>query len=200
MIQINRYEMMYQSGKRLAIEYLEMSEKGLYLICGDNGSGKTTLVRSITGILNSYGGEITINGRDVKKMKREEIASVLSYLPQTANMDVDIIVEEFIRQGLYSVKSGFLDRVVSILELGKYLSRNFMDLSGGEKQMVRIARAIAGDVQYTFLDEPDSYLSKNNKLRFIELIDTFSHERCIVIVSHEELHFKKNMKTLLELT
>lgn len=185
--------------RKIGFDGMVIPEKGAYLIFGDNGSGKTTLVRCLTGILKVPAGKIFLDGKDIASLDRLETATILSYLPQTSDMETDISVGDFIRQGLYAAKKGFLDETVKILDLKRYLGRNFGELSGGEKQLARIARAMIPDVRYTFLDEPDSFLSRRNNDRFMELTARFSRRRCIVIVSHDELKFRPRLKPLLEL-
>ncbi len=199
MIEIKDFVLSFDSQKPLEIKELSIPAEGVQLIYGGNGGGKTSLVRCILGIRKDFQGEILLDGVSIKTLSREKIARKLSYLPQTSDMDVDITIKDFIRQGLYAVKQGFFDEVVNILNISVLLERNFSALSGGEKQLCRIARSMIADVSYSFLDEPDSFLSRKNKARFLDLIERFSERRGIVIISHGEMRENKDWNSLLEL-
>lgn len=183
----------------LKVKSLKIPGTGAYLIFGDNGSGKTTLVRCITGIKKEYKGKIELDGVAVSGMTRLQIAQDISYLPQTSDMEVNVTVENFIRQGLYAAKRDSFIETIETLGLARYLKKTFSELSGGEKQLARIARAMVADAKYVFLDEPDSFLSRQNKARFMKLVNAVRKKRCIVIISHDELKFRPKLKPLLEL-
>jgi iron complex transport system ATP-binding protein len=197
LIEIKNFKLDFGKNRGLSIRKLLIPEKGAFLIYGDNGSGKTSLIRRITGIMKDFEGDILVDGEDIRGLKRLEIAAKMSYLPQTGNMDVAVRVDEMIRQGLYAAGSGYFDEVVERLGLGDFLDRDFSVLSGGEKQLVRIARAMAGNVKYSFLDEPDSFLSRKNRKMFLELAKAFSNRRAVVVISHGEM--KEGFEKLLEL-
>lgn len=164
-------------------------DKGIYLIDGDNGSGKSTLIKTICGILPPKEGYVFLDNSLIHKLPKKTIAKNISYLPQTFYSDVSILVKDFILQGLYAFDNDnekFFDLIIEELDLESFLNRNFMELSGGEKQMCRIARSLCADVRYSFLDEPDTYLSKKNKRKFYNLIEKLAEKRGIYIVSHNE--------------
>ena len=199
MISLNGFSCAMGKNGILKVKSLTVPEKGAYLIFGDNGTGKTTLLRHLTGISGGADGKLELDGMDIKTMTRAQIAEKISYLPQTSDMEVSAPVERFIKQGLYAAKKGFFGETVGILGLENFLNKDFSELSGGEKQLCRIARAMVADVKYSFLDEPDSFLSVKNKERFMKLVARFSRTRCIVIVSHDTLKFRPKLKPLLEL-
>lgn len=189
MIELENYEVVFPL-KKLYIEKLSFPEKGLLLLTGDNGSGKTTLIRSILNIHKNYGGNIYIDGLNNKAIKRREIAKKISYLPQLTNFSFSISVKDFIDHISYSSNPKFMEDVLDILMLKEYLSRDIMELSGGEKQLAKIARAFVPDVKYTILDEPDTFLSRKNREKLINLIKYFSNKRVIIIVSHSTKDFE----------
>jgi iron complex transport system ATP-binding protein len=196
-IEIRNFKLDFGGNRGLSIKKLSIPDQGAFLIYGDNGTGKTSLIRRITGIYKDFKGNIELDGRDIREYSREETAARMSYLPQTGNMDVSLPVEDMVRQGLYAAGKGFFEEVKGLLGLGSFLDRDFSTLSGGEKQLVRIARAMVGDVRYSFLDEPDSFLSRKNRKKFLELVRVFSKRRAVVIISHGEM--KEGFVKLLDL-
>jgi len=198
LIEIKNYYCYFNEKYSLTINNLLIPERGCFIITGDNGSGKTTLVRSILNIYQNYTGEIYIDDKLNKDYTRKQIASIISYLPQTSNMEIEIYVSDFIKQGLYVSKISFYNDVIKILNLERFLEKRFDKLSGGEKQLIRIARSMVANTKYTFLDEPDSFLSKKNRERFFNLVDYFNNIRSIIIISHGELT-NHNIKNILHL-
>ena len=180
----------------LAISNLEIPDKGVTLVTGDNGIGKTSFIRSILRINTEYTGKIFIEEVENTRLKRKEISRLISYLPQIESSIFSIHVKDFIKQGLYAVKGSFFDEVIDALDLFYYLERDYKYLSGGERQLVKIARSIIPDVPYTILDEPDTFLSKKNKEKVKGLIEYLSKKRGIIIVSHAKNDFMKVGETL----
>ncbi|MCX7820183.1 MAG: ABC transporter ATP-binding protein [Brevinematales bacterium] len=189
MIEIQSYKVKF-SHNSLIIPKLIFENKGLYLIVGENGCGKTTFVRSILNIFTGYEGKILIDGVENYRLSRKEIASKISYLPQEENTTFPIRVKDFIETGLYSQKENIFDIVVDFLGLKSYLELDYNFLSGGERQLVRIARSIVGKVKYSILDEPDTFLSKKNHEKIVALFSYLSSERGIILVSHSQNNFR----------
>lgn len=196
MIHISDLKLFHQKKLILELEKLCVPEKGLHLICGDNGSGKSTLLKSMVFLHQEFSGEIKIDGRDVRLIPRRETAKILSYLPQNSSGKTGISGKDFIEQSLYSARSSGIGRIVSALKIEHLMEKPLSKMSGGELQLCRLARALLPDVRYTLLDEPETYLSKKNRERFLALADEISGERSIVIVSHLP---EKEIPVLLEL-
>ncbi len=195
MIEIYNYKVNFNNFF-LFIPELVFATKGQYLIIGENGSGKTTFIRSILNIFKDYEGEILINKIENKKLSRKEIASIISYLPQQdSSVFFSIKVKDFIETGLYSAKDNFFDLIIDILELKSYLDKDYNSLSGGERQLVRIARAMVGNVNFYLLDEPDTFLSKKNKEKIKKLFNEISKEKTLIIISHSNRDFN-DIKTV----
>ena len=133
-------------------------------IIGPNGAGKSTLLKSIFGLVNVRDGSIELNGEDITGLKANKlVAQGVGYVPQNNNVFPSLTIEENLQMGLYQDPSKFDERlefVVDIFaELGKRLKQKAGSLSGGERQMVAMGRALMMDPQVMLLEEPSAGLS-----------------------------------------
>lgn len=146
-------------------------------LVGPNGSGKTTLIKCIDKILKPK-GSILIDGRDIEALSRTELAKSLGYVPQSSSTPLATTVFDTVLMGRrphisWRVSDSDLEKVADILELLHLESlamRDFSQLSGGQKQKVLIARALAQEPEVLLLDEPTSSLDMRHQLEVMETI------------------------------
>lgn len=159
---------------------IKFPERKFIGIIGANGAGKSTLLKNIYGILTPTSGDIIIDNQNIKDMNGRERAKKIAVLAQEDREQFDFKIEEIVEMGRYPYKSIFenyskKDKEIAInrlKEVGmeKYIGRNFKELSGGEKQRVLIARALAQDTPILILDEPTNHLDIGYQLQLLHLI------------------------------
>ena len=166
-------------------------QKGTVLsILGANGSGKSTLLKAIVGLL-PYKGKITIDGNDTKSLSRKQKASLVAYVPQSTNIPFDFNVLEIVLMGRFHSSSSNLsyskkdkdEANEALKEVGieNFKDRIFRNLSGGEKQLVLIARALAQKSKIIIMDEPVTGLDLGNQMRLLDLVSTLAKDGKTVI-------------------
>ena len=163
--------------------YLEQGD--VLSLLGKNGSGKTTLLKLLLGIYKS-GGEIKLYGKNIDAYSKKELAKKIAYIPQTHKIPFDYTVFDVVLMGRlphiglfekYSQK----DREIVLKALKKVDMEDFKEkiyskISGGERQLVFIARAIAQDAKIIFMDEPINGLDYGNQIKFLKLLKNFAEE------------------------
>ncbi len=199
MILIQNLRVMQNKRLVLSLPRLEIPDQGLSLICGDNGSGKTSLVRTILDIHRDYSGEITINGISNHDLDRRKMAGLISYLPQQEEAVTDFSVRELIEQGLYAAAATYRYVVIEELGIEALLDRKYASLSGGERQLARLARVLIPGTAYVFLDEPDSFLSARNRKKMMSCLENQARYRSLVIISHFGVDYPPGFVHLLDL-
>jgi branched-chain amino acid transport system ATP-binding protein len=133
-------------------------------IIGPNGAGKSTLLKAIFGLVKVREGSITVNGEDVTGLKPNQlVAKGVGFVPQNNNVFPSLTIEENLQMGIFQNPKDYtaqLEFVVGIFgELGKRLKQRAGSLSGGERQMVAMGRALMMRPAVMLLDEPSAGLS-----------------------------------------
>lgn len=159
---------------------IKFPEKKFIGIIGPNGAGKSTLLKNIYGVLNSSSGDIFIDNKNIKNITGKERAKKIAVLSQEDREDFDFNIEDIVKMGRYPYKNIFenyskTDKEIALKMLKKvgmenYVGRSFKELSGGEKQRVLIARALAQDTPILILDEPTNHLDIGYQLQLLHLI------------------------------
>ena len=154
-------------------------------LVGQNGCGKTTLLKTLLGIFKSD-GEIKILSKNINEYKNKELAKLISYVPQTNQIPFDYTVFEVVLMGrlahigLFSNYSQ-IDKEIALKALEKVGITNLKDniyskISGGERQLTFIARALTQESKIIFMDEPVTGLDYGNQLKLLKFLKELSSE------------------------
>lgn len=165
-------------------------------LVGPNGSGKSTIVRTMLGRLAPERGRVSFDGEDLKQLARRDVASRIAVVPQREDPAFPLAVRDFIALGRFPHGGAFAgrsvaDRVaiadaITRADVGAFVDRRTDELSGGEWQRVRIARALAQGGRAIVLDEPTTFLDVAHEMAVFELLDALARAgQCVLLVSHQ---------------
>ena len=169
---------------------LELEQGQIGIVLGKNGSGKTTLFKNILGIHNPKTGKIRLDGKDLQKMSRRERAQRIAYVPQDIRFG-DLSVFDSVLLGRVS-QFGFqpgkedyvaVEKILTDMGLESFAQRSVEELSGGERQKIAIARAMAQEPLLMIFDEPTGNLDIANEQLIIQEAKKLAREKNISILS-----------------
>jgi ABC-type branched-subunit amino acid transport system ATPase component len=151
---------------------------------GRNGAGKTTLLKSIAGFLKPTSGSITFNNTDLIGKRSYDIAKLgLKYIPQDKKVFSDLTVRENLELGSYATKDYNWDQVIDYFpKLKQLMDRKGGYLSGGERQMLMIGRAILGNPKVLLIDEPTEGLAPSVVAHLEGVFKELGKKSALVIV------------------
>ena len=167
-------------------------------VIGPNGSGKTTLIRAISGLLATKKGAVRLEGRPIEGMRRRELARKMAVVTQSPEAVPPFSVEEFVLlgRGPHWGRLQFLetkedveiaDRAIALTGIGDLKDRRMGELSGGERQLAFLARALAQEPQVLLLDEPTAHLDIGHQIQIMDLLRRLNREDflTIIVVLHD---------------
>ena len=178
---------------------LKIREGEILSVLGKNGAGKSTLLFCMLGIKKPQQGSINIRGKDIATMTERDIATVVGFVPQTHSPTFSYSVEEFVLMGcaagvgLFSAPGGEeknkTAQALDTMGISHLAGRPYTELSGGERQQVLIARAIAGEPDIILFDEPTVHLDFANQLKVLRIIKQLSDDGfAVVLTTHDPNH------------
>lgn len=192
MLSVKNLNFSYQ--KKLTIKNISFeSKKGeITAILGPNGAGKSTLFNLILGILKPNSGSIEVDGVSINSIKSNLRARYISYVPQEWNSPFNYKAIEIVLMGLVS-KFGILsnpsnadikkaEKLFEFLDIEKLAYKGIKNLSGGERQMVLLCRALMQDTPVLLLDEPTSHLDLKNQMKILSTLENLINNKKISII------------------
>ena len=173
----------------------------VHALVGPNGSGKTTLLKNICRIYCPQEGQIKLFGRDCKTMGRRRLSSLVSLVPQNPKVNFPISVYDLVMMGRYPHLKRFqalknhdrevVERALQATNTAHLRERSLTELSGGEAQLVLIARALATEAALILLDEPTASLDIGNSLAIMELLLELKKQGKTILTSVHDLNLAR---------
>lgn len=174
-------------------------EGKLLSVLGPNGVGKSTLFRCILGLLKGYDGSIRLGDTDIRKLSAKNLAHLIAYIPQSHYPSFNYSVFDMVLMGTAHQLPAFSSpgrreteqawKALEQLNIAGLADRGFARLSGGEQQLVLIARALAQQAKILLMDEPTSNLDYGNQLRVLQQVKNLTKEGYTILLSmHNPQH------------
>jgi len=197
LLSINKLNFAYGSNKVLENISLQINCGEFVGIIGPNGAGKTTLLKHMDGLLHSRRSEISIEDKPLATMPRRLLAKNIAYLPQEIDFAFLYTVHQVVKMGRYPYMTGIqlytaedhrvVMSVMELMDVSRFRDRFFHELSGGEKQRVMIASALAQQPRLLLLDEPTSALDLHHQLEIYHILkgEQVSRNLSIIVVTHD---------------
>ena len=190
MIQAKKVSFAYKNSHKILDGVTFDADQGHFLaLLGNNGAGKSTLLKCLNGILIKNAGTVLVNGKDLEKMKRREIAQTMAYVEQSNEMTrltvYDVVLmgrKPFISVGPAERDIEIVENTLERLQLTEFSLRYVDELSGGELQKVALARALAQKPEILLLDEPTSNLDLFNQHEVMRLAKILAREDHILVI------------------
>jgi iron complex transport system ATP-binding protein len=176
---------------------LHVAPGEILAVIGPNGAGKTTLIRAISGIQSVRAGKIFVNGQDLSLVSPQNKARLIAVVPQAHHLPEDFTVRETVLLGRtpylnWLGSAGEHDHakaasVMELTQLTQFSDRRVGELSGGEQQLVLLARALAQDAPLLLLDEPTTYLDLQHQSTLLNLVRRLAVENrlAVLMVLHD---------------
>lgn len=179
---------------------LQLQEGQILSVLGPNGIGKTTLLKCMIGLLQWNNGSSFLNGTDIRQLKAKEIWKTISYIPQSHGFAFSYSGLEMVMMGRSSHLGLFeqpgkkeiemAEQMMEKVGITKLADKDCNCMSGGELQMVLIARALINEPKLIILDEPETGLDFHNQILVLNMIEKLAHEDGISAIMNT--HYPSN--------
>jgi iron complex transport system ATP-binding protein len=199
MLEARRVSFSYDGRRFVVLEASLSTERGEFWgLIGPNGAGKSTLLRLLTGSLRPARGEVCLEGRPLAAFARHEIARRIAFVPQKTTAAFPFSVFEMVLMGRqpYAGLAVFEDeRDIALAEqalqrmgIAGLRDKTYQELSGGEQQLVVLARALAQDTPILILDEPVSFLDLRHQWEILSMLDELARRGRTVLATFHDLN------------
>lgn len=176
---------------------LEFAGPQLATIVGPNGAGKSTLLGILAGLRPNYSGSCLYREREVRRWPRRAFAREVSFVPQTVRIEFPFTAEQVVLMGRTPHAGGLfespedweaVERAMAITDTLPFRHRDFRSLSGGERQLVLLASALAQQPRVLLLDEPTTFLDLKHQIAIYRLLADLSRQGLLVVAATHDLN------------
>ncbi len=199
LFKLNNISFSYSKFPVLKNIYLNIQEKEFTAIIGPNGSGKSTLLKLFGGILSTGPNKIYFKGQDITKIKRKSLATSISWIPQDHSMPFSFKVMEIVMMGRHPYlpplafesdhDNQIAQNALKLTDTLQFHNKSFNQISGGEKQRVLLASAIAQEPEIMLLDEPTSALDLKYQIQILNILKLLNETKnTSLILAMHDLH------------
>ena len=201
MLEVEGIRYSYRPRSREVLQGVSFTLDDGEILCllGSNGTGKTTLLRCMLGFEKPKAGSITVNGLDMGKLSIKQRAHHMAYVPQYSSLAFPYTAREVVLMGRVSHLQGAsghsgadtqaADEALERLQVTHLANKRYQEMSGGEKQMVLVARALAQQAKTLVMDEPTANLDYHNQVKILAAIKHLAGEGLrILMTSHYPDH------------
>lgn len=197
MLNIERLRFSYRTRPVLEDIDLDIKKGEIIGILGPNGCGKTTLLKLLNRNLHPESGKVSMSGNDMESISKKEIARHIAVVPQSNEIRFAFTVRDIVMMGRMPFLNQFqsetpedlriVEEAMARTNIAEFAERAINTMSGGERQRVIIARALAQKPEIILLDEPTLHLDINHQFEVLDLVQRLSQdeELTVVIVSHD---------------
>ena len=192
-MQVENLRFSYGSHEVLKGVSFPVEDSGFISLLGPNGAGKSTLFRCMLGLLEPSSGSVHICGRDIRNMSAAELSHRVAYIPQSHSPVFNFSVFDMVLMGTTAQLPTFAspgreqeklaEAAMERLGIAHLRNRGCGNISGGERQLALIARAIAQQAKILVMDEPSASLDYGNKLRVMETVKGLTEDGYTIIQS-----------------
>ena len=185
----------FSYGERPVLDHLDFTvrDRRLMAVLGENGAGKSTLFKCMLGILDGWQGEILLDGRDLRTIKRRDLAGLIGYVPQNEKQIYNYSVFDVVLMGTAHTVGALsapteeqtekARAVMEMLGITHLKDRGINAISGGERQLVLLARALAQDAKTLIMDEPTANLDYGHQHQVMMMIRSLTEKGYSILLS-----------------
>ncbi len=187
----------FRYGDRQAVDGVDLAIQPAEMlgIVGPNGAGKSTLMSVLAGVRSPYEGSCRFDGREIAEWNRRALARRVAFIPQSLRLEFPFTAEQVVFmgrtphcRGLFETEAdrAAVQQALELTDAAQFIGRPFGELSGGEKQRVVLASALAQEPEVLLLDEPTTFLDLKHQLGLYDLLRKLARQgKAVVAVTHD---------------
>ena len=194
MLSVKNLSFAYKPGEKILDDIsFDAPEGRLIAVLGPNGAGKSTLFKCILGFMNKFDGEIYLGDKEIRQMTRKEIANMAAYIPQSETPVFNYTAFDAVLMGTTGMLSALqrpgkeqeeiARKAIDYLGISYLSEKGINEISGGERQLVFLARAMAQQAKILIMDEPTANLDYGNQQHVLNHVQNMTKEGYTILLS-----------------